>query len=398
MSDREIILRRIYQTLFRPVLEQYGRDAPPLEDVEVSHYAERDELVVVAYFGAGQTPRRVGRSCAFATREISRAWGTSRGFVEDVRRMAQNAYSREYEDHLMRMEERALNEVTRRAMATAPPDSNQVRQVLRMRDEFARHVRTHHHGSPASFDFVTPLRDGTRVIPEPEAEIRLETYQFRQEYQCDWDVGPGELVNRPNMTTTEMRARQEEANRRFQATHQRAYQAALMRYMRTIGMNPADLGYTEAELAEMGEALGAGIGGGNYAEAQKRGLELLKANLTLAQREQYATVRHFDVRGGRTGKIYRIHHGRQMNIAQYPKNGGKPITGLCFLPRGNLVDGDVMLAQKMTLEAAEDQALRIANRFRIDMLSPLHQVIEPPPKPIKERVKEFFRCDPIDTI
>jgi hypothetical protein len=37
--------------------------------------------------------------------------------------------------------------------------------------------------------------------------------------------------------------------------------------------------------------------------------------------------------------------------------------GWCFVPSGSLVAGDVMLAQKVALEAFECEALAVAKRF-----------------------------------
>ena len=96
--------------------------------------------------------------------------------------------------------------------------------------------------------------------------------------------------------------------------------------------------------------------------AQERGIQLLKENLTAAQRRQYEKYGYFDVTGGKTGKRYRIRHGRQMNIEQLDRNGRR-VCGWCFFPQGSLVSGDVMLAQKAALELFEADALRIANRF-----------------------------------
>jgi hypothetical protein len=96
--------------------------------------------------------------------------------------------------------------------------------------------------------------------------------------------------------------------------------------------------------------------------AQERGLALLKENLAPAQRLQYEKYGFFDVVGGRTGKRYRIRHGRQMNIEQLDR-AGRRVCGWCFYPQGNLVAGDVMLAQKVALELFELEALKIANRF-----------------------------------
>ena len=97
-------------------------------------------------------------------------------------------------------------------------------------------------------------------------------------------------------------------------------------------------------------------------KAAKRGAKLLEENLTAGQRQQYTKYRHFDVIGGKTGKRYRIHHGASMNIDQLDKNG-KRVCGWCFFPRGGLVAGDVMLAQKFALELFEMEALQVANRL-----------------------------------
>ena len=96
--------------------------------------------------------------------------------------------------------------------------------------------------------------------------------------------------------------------------------------------------------------------------AQERGIQLLKENLAPPQLRQYERHGYFDVVGGRTGKRYRIRHGRQMNIEQLDRNGRR-VCGWCFYPHGSLVAGDVMLAQKIALELFEVDALRIANRF-----------------------------------
>jgi hypothetical protein len=97
-------------------------------------------------------------------------------------------------------------------------------------------------------------------------------------------------------------------------------------------------------------------------EAHDRGLKLLKENLSPEQRAQYERRGYFTVVGGETGRRYRIRNGSQMNVEQLSKRGRR--TGaLCFMPKGNLVDGDVMLAQKLALELFESDALKVANKF-----------------------------------
>lgn len=97
-------------------------------------------------------------------------------------------------------------------------------------------------------------------------------------------------------------------------------------------------------------------------EAQERGLQLLKDNLTAEQIESYEMNKFFDIKGGESGTTYRIRHGRQMNIEVLGKDG-KRRSGICFLPVGSLVAGDCMLAQKTALELYEAEALKIANLF-----------------------------------
>lgn len=96
--------------------------------------------------------------------------------------------------------------------------------------------------------------------------------------------------------------------------------------------------------------------------AHERGVQLLKANLTGEQQRQYEKHAFFEVIGGKTGRRYRIRYGRSMNIDQLDKNGRR-ICGWCFFPRGNLVAGDVMLAQKLALELFEPDAMKTANKI-----------------------------------
>jgi hypothetical protein len=91
-----------------------------------------------------------------------------------------------------------------------------------------------------------------------------------------------------------------------------------------------------------------------------RGADLLMQNLSPDQRRQYTTCGYFDVIGGNSGNQYRIRRGYQMNVEELDA-AGRRIRLLCFMPRGRLVTGDVMLAQKLALELFEGEVLRIAN-------------------------------------
>lgn len=103
-------------------------------------------------------------------------------------------------------------------------------------------------------------------------------------------------------------------------------------------------------------------------EAAKRGIRLLRENLTEEQLASFDRDKSFCVTGGETRTRYRIHYGKQMNIRVLCKNGSVK-HGLCFLPSGNLCIGDTMLAQKLALECNEMEALRVANKFSISPTS-----------------------------
>jgi hypothetical protein len=72
----------------------------------------------------------------------------------------------------------------------------------------------------------------------------------------------------------------------------------------------------------------------------------LKEWLSSVQSVQYDAKRYFEVIGCHSGKRYRISHGNSMNIHELD-GAGHPCVGWCFVPKGYLVAGDVMLAQKL---------------------------------------------------
>ena len=99
-----------------------------------------------------------------------------------------------------------------------------------------------------------------------------------------------------------------------------------------------------------------------YWEREARGLQLLKKWLSPEQFAQYDSKSYFEVTGCHNGKRYRISHGTSMNIHELD-GAGCPCVGWCFAPKGYLVAGDVMLAQKIALETDERGALNVANKF-----------------------------------
>ena len=97
---------------------------------------------------------------------------------------------------------------------------------------------------------------------------------------------------------------------------------------------------------------------------EARGITLLGEWLSPEQRAQFDESRSFDVTGCDTGTRYRIRHGRATNVLEIDE-AGRPIMGWCFVPSGDLVAGDVMLAQKIALETNERASLGVANRFAV---------------------------------
>ncbi|MGA7323565.1 MAG: hypothetical protein WBX25_03550 [Rhodomicrobium sp.] len=66
--------------------------------------------------------------------------------------------------------------------------------------------------------------------------------------------------------------------------------------------------------------------------------------------------------GGETGGRYRIRNGFQLNL-ELLDNKNRPVRVLCFMPEGDLVVGDMTLAQKLALELFESDTLKVANKL-----------------------------------
>jgi len=96
--------------------------------------------------------------------------------------------------------------------------------------------------------------------------------------------------------------------------------------------------------------------------SEARGLRLLRRWLTSEQRAQFDAKRYFDVIGCDSGRRYRIHYGTASNVYEIDAIGRRNV-GCCFMPAGQLVAGDIMLAQKIALETKEVDALAVANKF-----------------------------------
>ena len=97
---------------------------------------------------------------------------------------------------------------------------------------------------------------------------------------------------------------------------------------------------------------------------EARGIVLLREWLSAEQQAKFDATKYFEVIGCDSGKRYRILYGTATNIQELD-GAGHPVRGWCFIPSGQLVAGDVMLAQKIALETDEKTALKIANGFSV---------------------------------
>jgi hypothetical protein len=96
--------------------------------------------------------------------------------------------------------------------------------------------------------------------------------------------------------------------------------------------------------------------------AEERAEKLLRENLSAKQREELSSQGFFTLQTFTDGerRIYRIRRGRSRNVEQVTESGQR-IKTLCAHPIEMVPDADTMLAQKLMLEAAETDFLRIAN-------------------------------------
>lgn len=101
------------------------------------------------------------------------------------------------------------------------------------------------------------------------------------------------------------------------------------------------------------------------AVAKSRAEALLVSNLDVEQAESFRKSRLFVVHSRDKKRRYRIEHGMAGNVKLLSPDG-RVVASFCIHPleRGIPAE-DVMLAQKLMLEAAEEEFLRIANKTLI---------------------------------
>ncbi len=99
--------------------------------------------------------------------------------------------------------------------------------------------------------------------------------------------------------------------------------------------------------------------------AEQRSYELLAVYLSPSQMAQFRTVGRFEVTGGDTKHRYVIRNITTLNVDELDSRG-TCIKRWCFVPKGSLPQGDVLLAQKLALECFETSALEAARAFTPD--------------------------------
>jgi hypothetical protein len=100
-------------------------------------------------------------------------------------------------------------------------------------------------------------------------------------------------------------------------------------------------------------------------QAVERAKALLIDNLDNEQRAQFTKDRHFIVHSRDRQRRYRVEQGFAGNV-KLLRQDGKAIASFCIHPDDRRIPAeDVMLSQKLLLETAEEEFLRIANRREI---------------------------------
>ncbi len=101
-------------------------------------------------------------------------------------------------------------------------------------------------------------------------------------------------------------------------------------------------------------------------EAEARAEAFLLTHLDDAQRATYEAARYFDVLSDDGARTYRLYKGVSGNVKLLEVETGRAQRSYCAHPREDLPVADVVLAQKLMLEYAEDEFLRIAHMRRLD--------------------------------
>lgn len=267
-----------------------------------------------------------------------------------IRERLPSIYSRLYEDNLIECDVAELRRGFHELLAAAP-DPSTAAQLGEQFELEADRIRRRHYVRRAPPQRLNGYRyiQGLEGVWSNDVPERLGIGRTLQEQQ-------DRLLTAAMLGT----AVEEPAPRPEPSTFTAEMVRNIATMIREMPVNVREVGRL---LLGDGFAEAFGIGGQVGTEdAHAKGLKLLDEWLSPAQRECLKTHNYFEVTGGTTGTRYRIRRGRQQNIDELDADG-KKVALLCFLPEGQLVAGDCMLAQKIALESNETEALRVANRW-----------------------------------
>lgn len=99
---------------------------------------------------------------------------------------------------------------------------------------------------------------------------------------------------------------------------------------------------------------------GHSEEALNKARKLLFEHLDEEQRESYKRDSFFELLSRDHKRRYRVYCGRAGNIWEIDA-GGRMCRKICCHPTEGIPDHDTVLAQKLYLESAEEEFLRVAN-------------------------------------
>ena len=340
-SDADYI-DRLMTAEFQVLLRHLGRNAPAFVRSEVIEEATEPYFRLTITFSDGQI--RHSRIDKHRLTEQGRRDILHPRFELNLRSM----WSRLFEDHLLELDISVARESFTRAVAAAGTGS-ECAAAQRNFNETCRLIRAAHHGGQQN-----PHRVWGVDLGRADSQLTFQTIGIGVR-------GDGTPIDRIDLSQSTYTISDREVLGHETATELRQHQIDAMSSLLRLRIDQEVYRHFNFETVAV-DMMSLTFGDVGTQSAQNKGLKLLKSWLSTTQRAQYKKFKYFDVIGGDTGKRYRIHHGRQQNIHELDA-AGKVVTGLCFLPEGQLVAGDCMLAQKIALETNERQALAVAHRF-----------------------------------
>lgn len=357
------VIDRALEHMFRRVLRDVTGEPPQLDEVRIYRDEHRAAIRIRAQFKVQGQPDR------FVEQSISQHELMSQRESINLGRTFYNAdviWSRCYEDHYVR---RMIDEGSRLAVeAAAHGRLEEAQAIIEQTRGLSRRALGNGHRLDFEREYMQQVaidRDIVEVY-QPRRETATETRLRLDETarRLEQNIERHLMSSYAEVTSTTSEASEPLTAARIMETIQALGMVPVLPELRDFfvpqSMRTVD-GRFYVDFGANSFSFGGSIEVGTK-EAQTRGLQLLKDNLTPEQRDSYEKNKYFDVKGGESGTTYRIRHGRQMNI-EVLNGKGQRDHGICFLPIGSLVAGDCMLAQKTALELYESEALKIANRF-----------------------------------